>query len=132
MPAIDKWSAVPDHDNPMVWKRATKLGRRRAHELLADLTDDEVVRYAAVARDQMKIEESQAWLKIVSAIGGTGLASYLTWRGVATGFGGWLIVELGLALTMVYWPWRVLKCRQLWHTHFVAARAEQARRNGTR
>jgi hypothetical protein len=123
-----KTAGLPDRDNPLAWKRATREGKLGARDLLTTLTDDEVARYLSVVEDQIKLEERGAWLKIASAIAGAALLGFLTWYGLDAGFGGWVIAGLGLGLVMEYWPWRVMKCRQLWQTHFKAARDEQARR----
>ena len=122
------WRGLPDRDNPLAWKRATKQGTRGAIALLAELSDDEVARYMAVASDQMKLEERWAAAKLVLGFSGVLLCGFALWQGFATGFGNWTIAGLGLGLLMGYWPWRVLRCRQLWRLHFEAARAEQARR----
>lgn len=123
-----KLASLPDRDNPLAWKRASKHGKRGAFALLSELSDDEVARYIAVASDQIKLEERWALLKIACALAGVLLFIVNVWFGIATGFSAWLITGLGLALLMGYWPWRVLRCRQLWQQHFEAARNEQMRR----
>ena len=123
-----KLAGLPDRDNPLAWKRATKQGVLGARDLLTSLTDDEVSRYMLVAQDQIKLEERWAALKVACACAGAALVAILIWRGLGNGFGTWAIAGLGLGLLMGYWPWRVMKCRQLWQKHFEAAKAEQARR----
>ena len=122
-------ASLPDRDNPLAWKRATKVGKLGALDLLKSLTDEEVSRYADVACDQIRLEERWATLKFACAICGAGLVAVLLWRGFDAGFGRWAVAGLGLGLAMGYWPWRVWKCRQLWQIHFNAALAEQARRS---
>lgn len=124
-----KVTGFPDRDNPLAWKRATQIGTRGAKELLRSLTDEEVVRYMAVAKDQIAIEDRRKALKVASAIGGVAVVAYACWRGISNGFAGPLIWTIALGLAMIYWPWRVLKCKQLWQKHFDAAREEQVRRN---
>jgi hypothetical protein len=124
-----KAAALPDLDNPLAWRRATLKGAHGALKLLEQLTDDEVRRYMAVARDQIAIEDRLAGLKIASAIAGVLVAVCFVWQGMTTGFGTWVIAGLGLALALGYWPWRVLRCKQLWQKHFDAARSELLRRN---
>ena len=124
-----KPASLPDRDNPLAWKRATKVGKLGALDLLKSLTDEEVSRYVDVARDQIRLEERWLSMKIACAICGAGLVAFFLWRGFDTGFGQWTVAGLGLGLVMGYWPWRVWKCRQLWQIHFNAALAEQARRS---
>ena len=119
---------LADRDNPLAWKRATKIGKLRAHELLASLTEDEVARYMQVATDQIRREERWWALKIASALTALVLWALLVRQGFAAGFGKWVIAGLGLALAMGYWPWRVMKCRQLWQRHYDAAHAELSSR----
>ena len=120
--------ALPDQDNPLAWKRKAREGKLGARDLLASLTDEEIARYMSVAQDQVRIEERFAPLKIMSAIGGAALVIAALVYAIRTSFSGWDIAGLGLGFALVYWPWRVLKCRTLWLKHFEAARAEQARR----
>ena len=122
------FAGLPDRDNPFAWKRAVEQGRQGARELLCELTDEEVGRYMALATDQIGIEERHGGVKIASAIAGAALLALAVVTGVRAGFGGAPTVGLGIGLAMVYWPWRVMKCRQLWRTHFEAAKAEQVRR----
>jgi hypothetical protein len=119
---------LPDRDNPLAWKRATRHGKLGALALLHELADDEVSRYMAVARDQVKQEEQWAAMKIACGLCGVLLVGFELWQGMSGGFKNWIIAGLGLGLLMGYWPWRVLRCRQLWQTHLNAARAEQVRR----
>lgn len=126
------FAGLPDRDNPLAWKRATKEGTLGAHALLRVLSDEEVQRYIGIVQDQINLEERWARLRVGSAVIGAGLIAFLIWRGLETGFGGWVIAGLGLGLAMEYWPWRVFKCRQLWQKHFLAARDEQARRAALR
>ncbi|MEQ1697739.1 MAG: hypothetical protein ABL901_18050 [Hyphomicrobiaceae bacterium] len=124
-----KAAEFPDFDNPLAWRRATLEGAQGALKLLGSLTDEEVRRYMAVARDQIAIEQRLAGLKIAIAIAGVGIVAWFLWQGMATGFSKWVVAGLGLGVGMGYWPWRVLKCKQLWQKHFDAARAELIRRN---
>ena len=124
-----KAAEFPDFDNPLAWRRATREGAQGALALLGSLTDEEVRRYMAVARDQIRNEERLAGLKIASAIGGVLIAGWFIWQGMATGFGKSVIAGVGLGMVMGYWPWRVLKCKVLWQKHFDAARAELTKRD---
>ena len=124
------FAGLPDRDNPLAWKRKTREGKRGARELLSALTDEEVARYMTVALDQVHLEERLWALKVMCAVAGAAIVGVLAMLGFATQFTGWAIAGLLLGLTMVYWPWRVLRCRQLWQKHFEAAQAEQFRRNG--
>jgi hypothetical protein len=121
-------AGLPDRDNPLAWKRATREGSRGARELLKVLTDDELARYQSIASDQVHLEERLAALKVASAIVGAGVLILVGWHASAAGFGRWDIVGLCAGLAMGYWPWRVLKCRRMWQTHLDAARDEQTRR----
>jgi hypothetical protein len=121
-------TGLPDRDNPLAWKRKTREGRRGAHDLLTALTDEEVARYITLAHDQMRLEERLMALKALSAVCGAGLIGAIAWHGSRVGLGSWHIAGLGLGVAMGYWPWRVLKCRQMWKKHFEAARAEQLKR----
>jgi hypothetical protein len=123
-----KLASLPDRDNPLAWKAKTREGKRGARELLLSLTDEEITRYMGVALDQMRLEERLAAVKMLCAAGGVAVIGLLLWHGMQTRFDGWAFAGLGLGIGMVYWPWRVLKCRQLWQMHFEAARAEQLRR----
>ena len=82
-----KVAGFPDLDNPLAWRRATQKGAKGALKLLGTLTDDEVRRYMAIARDQIVIEQRLAGLKIASAIAGALIVAWFGWQGVATGFG---------------------------------------------
>lgn len=124
-----KVTGFPDRDNPLAWKRATEAGTRGAKELLRSLTDEEVVRYMSVARDQIAIEDRRKGLKVASAIGGLAVMTWFGLQGIWVGYRGWVLAGMALGFAMVYWPWRVLKCKQLWQKHFDAAREEQVRRN---
>ena len=124
-----KAAEFPDFDNPLAWRRATREGAQGALALLGLLTDEEVRRYMAVARDQIRSEERLAGLKVASAIVGLVVVSWFAGAGVRIGFTGWMIAGLGLGSAMVYWPWRELKCKQLWQKHFDAARDELTKRN---
>ena len=128
--AADKKAAeFPDFDNPLAWRRATREGALGALGLLESLTDEQVARYMAVARDQIQIEERLAGLKIASAIAGILLTGWFVWQGITTGFGNWVIAGLAAGFAMGYWPWRVLRCRQMWQKHLDAARGELTRRD---
>jgi hypothetical protein len=122
------FAGLPDRDNPLAWKRKTEAGRQGARLLLAELTDEEVARYMSVASDQMRIEERHRAVKIFSALMGGALVVGCLWYGLAKRFEPWDIAGLGLGVAMGYWPWRVVRCRQLWQQHFDAAQAEQVRR----
>ena len=121
-------AGLPDRDNPFAWKRAVAEGRLGARELLVTLTDEEIGRYMGVAQDQVRIEGRHRVLKIASAIGGAVLLIFVCVNGFSTGFSGRIAAGLGLGVGMVYWPWRAMKCRELWLKHFDAARAELDRR----
>ena len=123
-----KFAGLPDRDNPLAWKRKTAEGKAGARDLLTSLTDEEVARYMGVAKDQVQIEERRVVLKVLSAVFGLALAGFAVWHGAQAPIGKWDIAGLGLGLAMVYWPWRVFKCRQLWLKHYDSARAELARR----
>jgi hypothetical protein len=122
-------TGFPDRDNPLAWKRKTREGKLGARELLTSLTDEEVERYAGVANDQVRIEERLWGVKIGSAVIGLAVALFALWHAVGSGVGRMDIAGLGLGALMVYWPWRVYKCRALWMTHLHAAKVEQARRS---
>ena len=122
------FAGLPDRDNPLAWKRKVAEGRLGARELLTTLTDEEVGRYMAVAEDQVRLEERHTAVKIASAIAGLVLLSLVILTGLRSGFHGQVLAGLGIGLAMVYWPWRVMKCRELWLKHFAAAKAEQERR----
>ena len=121
-------AALPDRDNPLAWKRKTAEGKAGARQLLVDLTDEEVARYMGVAQDQVRLEERLAAIKMVCAASGAALLSVCLWHGLWDGFHRPEIAGLLLGLMMVYWPWRVFKCRQLWQSHLHATRVELARR----
>ena len=123
------FGGLPDRDNPLAWKQKTREGKLGARELLNDLSDDEIARYMAISTDQVVLEEKHTALKIMCAVSGVGLLGVFLRHAVQTRFSGLDIAGLGLGLVMVYWPWRVFKCRQLWLKHFEAAHAEQARRH---
>lgn len=125
----NKVTGLPDRDNPLAWKRATLAGAEGARKLLVLLTDEEVRRYMAVARDQIRSEERLAGLKVASAICGALVVVWFLWQGIATGFGKWVVAGLGVGVAMGYWPWRALQCKQLWQKHFDAARDELTNRN---
>ena len=121
-------AGLPDRDNPLAWKRKVAEGRLGAKELLTTLTDEEVGRYMAVAQDQVKIEERYTPVKIASALAGVAVLCMVFLTGFRSGFHGPVLAGLGLGLAMVYWPWRAMKCRELWLKHFAAAKAEIERR----
>jgi len=124
-----KVTGFPDRDNPLAWKRATQVGTQGAKDLLLSLTDDEVARYMSVARDQIAIEDRHKGLKIASAVGGIAAIAWFAMQGFSGALRGSTIAGIALGLAMVYWPWRVLQCKQLWQKHFDAAREELTRRN---
>jgi hypothetical protein len=121
-------AGLPDRDNPFAWKRASQVGKQGAHALLAELTDEEVARYMSIAEDQVRLEARHVWPKVGSAVLGAVVVGLALWTGFAWGFSLITISGLGLGMAMGYWPWRVLKCRQLWQKHVAAAHAEQVRR----
>ena len=121
-------AGLPDRDNPFAWKQKTREGKRGARELLVDLSDDEVARYMAIASDQVQLEERLAAVKVLCAVCGIAVCAAVLFMGLTTRFSGLVFTGLGLGLAMVYWPWRVFRCRQLWQMHYDAARAEQVRR----
>jgi len=119
---------LPARDNPFAWKHLVAQGKLGARELLTTLSDDELHRYMAVARDQIGIEERRRGLKIASAISGVAIVAAAIGWGASQGFTKATFAGLGLGLVFCYWPWRVLKCRALWLKHFEAAKAEDERR----
>ena len=112
----------------MAWKKKVAEGRLGARELLTTLTDEEVGRYMAVAQDQVRIEERYTAVKVASGFGGAGMVGAALVWGMRSSFGWPVLAGLGLGLGMVYWPWRAMKCRELWLKHFAAAKAEIERR----
>lgn len=121
-------SLLPDRDNPFAWKHLVAQGKRGALELLATLTDDEVKTYMAVAKDQAGLEERNWGLKVASGVVGVCLTGAALLSGIRHGFSATALAGLGLGLGFCYWPWRVVKCRDLWMRHYEAARAEDERR----
>ena len=121
-------AGFPERDNPFAWKRKVAEGRLGARDLLVTLTDEEIGRYMGVAQDQVRIEGRHRAVKIASAVAGCVLLVMVAASGFTTGFDGRVLAGLGLGAGMVYWPWRAMKCRELWLKHFNAAKAEQERR----
>jgi len=121
-------SLLPDRDNPFAWKQMVAQGKQGALELLANLTDDEVRRYMAVARDQIALEERHWWLKLAAGAVGAALVVFAVSLMLQAGMTKGLFAGLGLGLAFCYWPWRAHKSRELWLKHYDAAKAEDERR----
>ncbi len=121
-------SLLPDRDNPFAWKQMVAQGKRGALELLGTLSDDEVRTYMAVAKDQIGLEERYWALKMASGVLGLGVIGAGVLKVARHGFSATALAGLGLGLVFCYWPWRVVKSRELWKRHYDAARAEDERR----
>jgi hypothetical protein len=119
---------LPDRDNPLAWKRATRAGRLGAVELLGELSDEDLARYQTVACEQAAIEQKHWGLKAASAIGAVVLAASVVWHAATSGLSRWDIAGLGLSGLMGYWPWRAWVCRAMWLLHATRARSEHERR----
>ena len=103
--------------------------------LLGALNDDELARYGEIARDQAAHELERWWLQAmlaVAAVAAIGWAA-VKWSAAgmeASGLGRSLMLALGLAAVLGYWPYRRARNWVLWTKHARAVSAEQARRRG--
>jgi hypothetical protein len=100
----------------------------RGSDLLAALSDDELVRYGEIARDQMRRELGDWWLQLLLTAGAVGSLVWMGWGVVTTGVGRSTLLQLGLAVALGYWPYRKAKVRALWLSHCAAVDKEQDRR----
>ena len=99
-----------------------------AETLLGVLTDDELVRYGEIARDQATHELRNWGLQALLGLSAVGAAVWGAASLEIAGIGrsaGW---ALGVAAALGYWPYRRVKNWSLWQRHVKAVAAERARR----
>ncbi len=102
-------------------------------ELLASLTNDELIRYGEIAADQLRLEWRWGWAQGLAVLAA---AVFLVWgitRFWTFGFVWSPVLIVGLAAAFGYWPYQKARMRQLWRGHVEAVEQEldhRRRRSG--
>ncbi|MFM1816592.1 MAG: hypothetical protein RLZ98_3287 [Pseudomonadota bacterium] len=101
-------------------------------ELLADMTEEELVRYGEIAGDQIRLEWQQGWLQVLAAVAALGLSAVGLWLMLAGGMPVVGAAMVGLAVALGYWPYSKAKMRRMWGGHVEAVEAELSGRRATK
>ena len=97
-------------------------------QLLSHLSDEELTRYAEIAHDQRRLEWRNGWAQGLCVVIAIGLGAWAIARMVTDGLSRQVVLVLGLAAAVGYWPYRKAKVRRLWAGHCKAVAEEQKRR----
>ncbi len=96
--------------------------------LLGALTDDELRRYAEIARDQRNIEYERWWAQVLLWVAAAASFGFAVWQLTVAGLTTLVVLAMLAAVAAGYWPYRKVQMRRLWQRHCEAVARELARR----
>ena len=98
-------------------------------ELLSELTDDELVKYGEIAKDQRNLEFERSTMQLISGIVALVALIIGVREGIQNGMTGFAVICLVLAGIPGFWIFQKSRTRRFWSKHCDAVTREQTRRS---
>ncbi len=96
--------------------------------LLSELTDDELVKYCEIAKDQRDLEFERFGAQILCGLGMLLALAMGVYEALQNGMTNLAVVCMILAVALGFWLLQKSRTRRFWNKHCAAVAREQARR----
>jgi len=98
-------------------------------KLLSELTDDELVKYGEIAKDQRNLEFERSRMQVIGGIVALVALVLGVREGIQNGMTGLTVICLVLAGIPGFWIFQKSRTRRFWSKHCDAVTQEQTRRS---